>query len=180
MPIYEFYSPDTHRIYSFFSRKLWDGKSIPRCPEGDSLRMERAVSRFAVNTGREEESEEGGPDPDDPRMEAAMAEMEREMSMMDEENPDPRQMGQLMRKMADMTGEKVPPVMEEMIRRMEAGEDPEKLEEEYGDLPELEEFGAGDGEEAGGKGTLLKKLRRSRSNPDRDPQLYEMRDYLPE
>ena len=37
----------------------------------------------------------------------------------------------MMRKMSSLTGEKIPETMEEMIRRMEAGEDPEKLEEEY-------------------------------------------------
>ena len=57
-------------------------------------------------------------------MESFMAEMEREMSGMDENNPDPRQMGRLMRKMTDVMGDKAPPEMREMIRRLEAGEDP--------------------------------------------------------
>ena len=33
MPIYEFYSPDTNRIYSFFARSLAQGRLTPRCPD---------------------------------------------------------------------------------------------------------------------------------------------------
>jgi hypothetical protein len=66
-------------------------------------------------------------------MEGAIAEMEREFGGMDSENPDPRQMARMMRKMTSVIGEKVPGAMEEMLSRMEAGEDLEKLEEEYGD-----------------------------------------------
>jgi hypothetical protein len=101
------------------------------------------------------------------------------MAGMDEENPDPRKMGQLMRRMAELTGEKLPDVMEEMVGRLEAGEDPDKLEEEYGDLPELEDFGAGEGEDSAESAAERRKamLRRLRG-PEKDPQLYELRDYL--
>jgi hypothetical protein len=146
MPIYEFYSPETNKVYSFFARSSIGQEVTPRCPDGAAHSMKRVMSGFAV-IGRAKESsgEDGDVDLDDPRMEAAMAEMERELAGMDEENPDPRKMGHLMRRMAELTGEKLPDVMEEMVGRLEAGEDPDKLEEEYGDLPELEDFGAGDG-----------------------------------
>ena len=48
---------------------------------------------------------------------------------MDEANPDPRQLARMMQKMSDLTGEKMPAPMLEMMARMEKGEDPEKLEE---------------------------------------------------
>ena len=137
------------------------------------------MSGFAVIGRAKESSEACGDDLDDPRMEAAMAELEREMSGMDEENPDPRQMGNLMRRMAEITGEKMPDVMEEMVGRLEAGENPEKLEEEYGDMSELDDFGSGDG--ADGDDALLsrkKALWRKMRGPRRDPELYEMKDYL--
>jgi hypothetical protein len=94
---------------------------------------------------------------------------------MNEENPDPRQLGRLMRKMTEAAGQKMPEAMEQMIQRLERGEDPEKLEEEFGDSLENlgEEFGEGAaGEEKAGP----LKLRRRR--PQRDPALYEMKDYL--
>lgn len=178
MPIYEFYSQKTNKLYSFFARSAIGQDTIPKCPDNPAYPMKRAMSGFAVIGKAKDPSEEpAGDNPDDPRLEAAMAEMEREMAGMDEENPDPRKMGQLMRRMSELTGEKMPDVMEEMIGRLESGEDPEKLEEEYGDLPELENFGEGeaDGETASEKRKAL--LRRMRG-PVRDPELYELKDYL--
>jgi hypothetical protein len=80
--------------------------------------------------------------------------------------------------MAELTGERMPDVMEEMIGRLEAGEDPDKLEEEYGDLPELEEFGEGGEAGEGDAGERRKALLRRLRGPVRDPQLYELRDYI--
>jgi hypothetical protein len=183
MPIYEFYCPDNHKIYSFFARSLRFANCTPRCPDGSKFRMERMVSSFAV-IGRAKEKPDlpGGPDIDDPRMEAAMAEMEREMGGMDTENPDPRQLARMMRKMSALTGDAVPPQMEEMMRRMEAGEDPEKLEEEFGDaMDELDPAGGALGETAeGAAGGLRARLRGLRRRPVRDPALYEMSEFVKE
>src|SRR6187551_2078465 len=131
MPIYEFYCPDNHRIYSFYARSLAYADRTPRCPDNPKLRMERMISNFAI-TGRAKEKPDlpAGADADDPRMEAMMAEMEREFGGMDTENPDPKMLARMMRKMTALSGEKVPGEVDEMIRRMEAGEDPEKLDEE--------------------------------------------------
>lgn len=180
MPIYEYYSTDTHKIYSFYARRLIGGGVVPRCPDGEGKRMERLVSQFAV-TGRAKEKTdnpggEGMPDLD-PRQEVEMMRLAGEMSGMDEENPDPRQIGHLMRRMMDITGEKMPEPMLEMLARMEKGEDPEKLEEEYGDVlgdESMEDFGMGKGEgEKGEVGALRRRL-----PPRRDPVLYEMAEYL--
>jgi hypothetical protein len=177
MPIYEYYSPDTHKIYSFYARSSADKDTVPRCPDDPLAGMQKVMSGFAVTGRAKEGGDPGDDDLDDPRMEAAMAEMEREMAGMDEENPDPRQMGRLMRKMADMTGERMPAVMEEMVGRLEAGEDPDKIEEEYGDIPELEDFGNGLNMEGDGwDGPANSMLRRLRG-PVRDTQLYELRDF---
>ncbi len=171
MPIYEFYSPDTNKVYSFFARSLSQGKAVPRCPDKPGARMERMISRFAV-TGCAPEKKGDSPDPSNPRMERVMAEMEREMSGMDENNPDPRALGRMMRKMTEATGQQMPKEMEQMIRRLESGEDPEKLEEEFGDAFEnmdLPDAPAGDD-----PGTQTRRPRR----PVRDPALYEMADFI--
>lgn len=171
MPIYEFYSPDTNKVYSFFARSLSQGKTVPRCPDKPGAKMERMISRFAV-TGRASEKKNDAPDCADPRMEHVMAEMEREMSGMDEGNPDPRALGRMMRKMTEATGQQMPKEMEQMIRRLESGEDPEKLEEEFGDAFEnmdLPDEPAGDVPGA--------QPRRPRQ-PVRDPALYEMADFI--
>ena len=176
MPIYEFYSPDTHRIYSFFARSLSQGRKKPRCPDDPKARMERLVSRFAV-TGRAKEKADtpGEMDAPDPRMERVMAEMEREISSLSDDNPDPRQLGRLMRKMTEATGQKMPEEMEQMITRLEKGEDPEKLESEFGDTLENMEGVFAEGAEEGGKAGILRFPRKA---PHRDPRLYEMSDYL--
>ena len=178
MPIYEFYSPDTHKIYSFFARSLAYAEKIPRCPDKPEARMERVLSRFAV-TGRAKEKSEtpGGGDDLDPRMERVMAEMERDMAGLDENNPDPRALGHMMRKMTEATGQKMPAEMEQMIRRLEAGEDPEKLEEEFGEAFDTMDFpGEGDGGEGGDAPGAATRARRKKA--ERDPTLHEFADFV--
>jgi hypothetical protein len=177
MPIYEFYSPDTNKVYQFLARSLAYGDSTPRCPDGDSLRMERRVSRFAI-IGKAKEQTDGDPfaGMDESKMEAFMADMEREMGGMDDNNPDPRQLGRLMRKMTDLMGERAPDALQEVVRRLEAGEDPEKLEEQFGGAEGL------DGEEGTAADalweTMKKRIKSLRDQPVRDPKLYEMADYV--
>ncbi|MEM7384738.1 MAG: cytochrome C, partial [Verrucomicrobiota bacterium] len=168
MPIYEFYCPDNNKLYSFLARSLSYRDRVPRCPDGDSLKMEKRVSRFAI-TGKVKEEDEDDPfaDIDESKMEAAMAELEKDMGGMDEENPDPRQMGRLMRKMCDLTGKEMPGPMEEMIGRMEAGEDPEALEEEYGDAMDDD-----------GMDFFKKAGKRFKRGPVRDPKIYDMAEYV--
>jgi hypothetical protein len=170
MPIYEFYSPDTNRIYSFFARSLAQGRLTPRCPDNPQARMERMISRFAV-TGRAKEKSDSPAEADslDPRMERVMAEMESEMSSMSEDNPDPRQLGRLMRKMTEATGQKMPEAMEQMIQRLERGED-RKLEKIRRFARKPRRVWRSAAGEAG------PKLRRRR--PTRDPALRETSDFL--
>ena len=60
-----------------------------------------------------------------------------EADAIDEDNP--RQAANLMRKLSEATGMKLGPGMEEALHRLEKGEDPEKIEEDMGDLLEGEE-----------------------------------------
>jgi hypothetical protein len=177
MPIYEFYSPDSHRIYSFLAKRFLKEGEVPLCPDEPKNRMEKMVSAFAF-TGRakevvkkEGESEVGM----DPRMEQEMMKMADEFSKMDEKNPDPRVMGRMMRRMMEASGQKLPAEMGEMLQRLEKGENPDKLEEEYGDVMEKMEGVEGVGEK---KEDWNMRLRR-RMPPRRDPKLYEWEDYLP-
>src|SRR5437899_32114 len=98
MPIYEFYSPKTRKIYSFLARSLAYSASTPRCPDDPRAPMEKMISSFAM-IGRAKENPAGSsgePEIDDSRMERAMTAMEREFSGMDESNPDPRQLARMM------------------------------------------------------------------------------------
>jgi hypothetical protein len=173
MPIYEFYCPDNHTVYQFLARSLAYGNRTPRCPANAAYRMEKRISKFAFLRGAKEPTE-GDPfaGMDETKMEAMMADLERDMAGMDESNPDPRQLGHVMRKMTDALGDKAPPEMREMIRRLEAGEDPEKLESEFGDL------GGDEGEGGDFLSQTVKKLKAGFRTPKRDAKLYEMSEWV--
>jgi hypothetical protein len=173
MPIYEFYCPDNHRVYQFLARSPAHCGRVPRCPDNPAFRMQKQVSRFAI-LGRAREND--GQDPfaglDEAQMEALMAGMEDEMGGLDDDNPDPRQLGHCMRRLTDAMGDKAPPLLREMVRRLEAGEDPDRLESEFG--------GLGDGDDDPLLFAEMRRLARSARAPERDPRLYDIADWLPE
>jgi len=142
--------------------------------------MEKVVSAFAF-TGKAKEvvKKEGESGAEmDPRMEREMMKMADEFSKMDEKNPDPRVMGRMMRRMMEASGQKLPGEMGEMLQRLEKGENPDKLEEEYGDV--MEKMDGMDGMDGlgGEKGEDWKMRLRRRVPPRRDPKLYEWEDYV--
>ena len=178
MPIYEFYCPDNNKIYSFFTQRLNRQDRVPRCPDDPGYRMVKLVSRVSIAARKSDRDDAGaGDDIDDARIEAAMGQMEREIAGMDENNPDPRKMGRFMREMAQLTGERPDAATQAMIERLEAGEDPEKLEEEMGDAlddGEGEDGGAIETETTGAVGGRRKHQGRA----VRDEVLYDLEEYL--
>ena len=112
----------------------------------------------------------------DPRQaDQVMRELESTVNRMDEHNPDPRQMGALMRKMCDMTGEKMDGAMEEVVRKLEEGTDPQEIEERMGDLMDGSSEEQLDNPENDGRNTIPRPRRLVR-----DPELYDLEDFLPE
>jgi putative FmdB family regulatory protein len=146
MPIYEYLCRSCNRIYSFHSFRS-DPDKQPTCPRCGGGGLERVPSSFGVGASRKSAGGDSGGDDDldDPRLEREMMRFASELEGMDEN--DPRAMASAVRRMADIAGEPITPAMEEMIRRLEAGEDPEKVEEELGEALEEEM-----GEEGGGGG----------------------------
>jgi putative FmdB family regulatory protein len=133
MPIYEFYCADCHTIYSFLSRSI-NTRKRPRCPQCGRERLERRVSPFAISSGaKETEDDPALPGMDDDRMERAMAGLADEIERTGDED-DPRALAGLMHKFFDATGLPMGDGMQEALRRLQAGEDPESIEEEMGDL----------------------------------------------
>jgi putative FmdB family regulatory protein len=136
MPIYEFYCQDCNTIFNFFSKTVNTSKR-PKCPQCKNKTLSRQMSAFAI-TGRA--TEDGDLDDlpfDESKMEQAMNMLAGEADQINED--DPRQAANLMRKLSDMTGMKLGDSMEEALSRMEKGEDPDKIEQEMGDLLENED-----------------------------------------
>ncbi len=133
MPIYEFYCANCHTVYSFFSRKV-NTTSKPSCPGCSRPKLERCVSRFAFSRKLSDDREPGKdlPGPGDAKMEQAMESLMRESEGLDEN--DPRQLARMMRKLHQTAGMPMDGKTDEAIRRMEAGESPDKIEEEMGDI----------------------------------------------
>ena len=161
MPVYEFLCASCNKIFSFHSFKVATEK-VPECPKCSNPDLQRVPSSFGVATAPKTgagQGEDAGAGLDDPRMEQEMMRFASELEGMDEN--DPRAMAAAVRKMTEIAGEPVTPAMEEMIRRLEAGEDPEKVEEELGDALEEEMGDEGGGGFAG-------------AAPTRDGGLYPM------
>lgn len=186
MPIYEYYCPDNHTIYQFYAKTLAQGERIPKCPDNPAYRMQKMVSNFAIHTGAKKSEEPGAgemPGGDDPgeeaKMEAAMSEMEKEFSSVDEN--DPRAMARMMRRMAELTGEKIDGEMEEVVRKLEEGADPDSLEEQFGAEGEggggmddpLGESGGMPGAEKPETKEGKFRFRVKRKAARRDPNLYD-------
>ena len=164
MPIYEFYCPDCHTLFNFLSRTIETDKR-PDCPKCARPRLERRASTFAVTSGRAESAAADPPAGIDPgRMERAMAGMAREAEGLADD--DPKAVAGLMRRFYEGSGAAMGAGMSEALRRLEAGEDPETIEAEMGDVLEAEDPFAG-------RGPSPRRLRPS-GRPRTDPELYEL------
>ena len=141
MPIYEFACPKCRRIFSFLSKRMNPGR-LPVCPKCGNKKMSKQVSRFAMSKGLKEPAAKTETDMATSRRcristtrasTRAMMEMERDMEHLDENNP--QHMAHMMRKMKDlMPPGTMPKELDIAIKRLEAGEDPEKIEADMGDV----------------------------------------------
>jgi len=131
MPIYEFYCDTCNVVFNFFSSRINTEKK-PDCPRCGKKQLTRRISTFAT-IGK---AKEDGDDPlaglDETKMERAFESFMREAEHVNEN--DPKQMASLMRKFTSKTGINLGGSMEEALSRMEAGEDPDQVEKEMGDL----------------------------------------------
>ena len=164
MPIYEFLCQDCNTIFNFFSSRI-NTEKRPACPKCGRKELNRQVSAFAVIGKAKEPSGEDDllAGMDESKMESALEGLMREAEGMNED--DPRQMAQLMRKFSDKTGIRLGGPMEEAISRMEAGEDPDAIEKEMGDLLDADDAFSFEG---------MKKKLRSAKQPVHDETLYQL------
>ena len=118
MPIYEYRCADCHRRVSIFFRSFSEIEAEPRCPRCGGTNLARLISRVALVRSEERHLD----DLTDP-------------SMLDDlDENDPRSIARWMRKMGDAAGEEMPAEFDEVLDRLESGQDPEEIE---ADMPEL-------------------------------------------
>jgi hypothetical protein len=137
----------------------------PKCPICKTKTLSRQMSAFAFTGKAKEDGDMDDLPFDEGKMEKAMNMLAGEAENINED--DPRQAANLMRKLTDMTGMELGPGMQEALKRMEAGEDPDAIEAEMGDLLEDEEPFLMPEKKGGKKGT-------KRAAPRRDETLYDL------
>ncbi len=117
VPIYEYRCQDCGRKLSVFWRSRADVKT-PTCQRCGSDNLVKLVSR--VRLVRSEESR--------------LQDLSDEAMLADLDENDPKSLGRMMRRMSQEVGEDLGPEFEEVVGRLEAGEDPESIEQS---MPEL-------------------------------------------
>ena len=162
MPIYEFYCAGCHTIFNFLSKRI-NTETCPKCPKCKKRKLDRQVSMFSAVSGADDKGELDDMPFDESKMEGALTQLASEAEGIDEN--DPKAAANLMRKFSSMTGVEFGGSMEEALSRLEAGEDPEQIEKELGDLMESD----GDAFIVSQKGG-----RKKARPPARDETLYEM------
>ena len=142
MPIYEFYCKDCHTLYNFFSNTI-NTESAPACPRCELPALERRPARFAMLKRRGQDEPDPRGDLDEERLAGVMDSMMGELGNL-EESDDPRQMAALFRRFGKASGLEFGDRMEELMSRLEAGEDPDgledEMEEDFDEDSALEEF----------------------------------------
>jgi putative FmdB family regulatory protein len=116
MPLYEYRCRNCHRRVTLL--RSFSDDSEPRCPECQSEDLVRLISRVAVL--RSEES----------RLES----LADPSGLADLNENDPRSVARWMRKMSEETGENMGPEFDEMVGRLESGENPEDIKRSMGEL----------------------------------------------
>lgn len=160
MPIYEYACPQCRTIFNFLSKRI-NPKRQPHCPKCGRSELVKEISSFAAISGAKTEANADTAEDNERQIMRVMGELERDVSRFDENNP--RHIAHLMRKIQRILPENaIPAKIETVAKRLESGEEPEKIEEDMEELfSELQHPGAGGSPE-------------SEENFARDPELYDL------
>jgi putative FmdB family regulatory protein len=122
MPTYEYRCNACGRKVALFYKTYAEyDEATHLCPRCGSTNLTRLISRVAISRSPLSRLFSGGDDVDD--------------SVLDDlDDTDPRTMGRMLREMSSEVGEDMGPEFEEVVGRLERGENPEDIE---ADLPDL-------------------------------------------
>jgi putative FmdB family regulatory protein len=132
MPSYDYRCNDCKRrsVLKYKTYAEYD-KAVPACPHCQSTNLTRLISRVGI--AKSESSR--------------FSSMEDESAMDDLADADPATLGRYMRRMSSEVGEDLGDEFNEVVDRLERGEDPESIEASMPDPDGMAgsgDFGAGD------------------------------------
>jgi putative FmdB family regulatory protein len=125
MPTYEYRCLDCRKRASLYQRYEDYGRVPVACPHCGGSRLERRIGRLRV--ARSEDS----------RLDS----LTDPSGWGDVDENDPRSVARMMRRMGSEMGEDMPAEFDEVVNRLESGENPEDIEK---DIPDLGGGDAGD------------------------------------
>lgn len=127
MPTYDYRCLDCQKRFEIYMTYAEYGEKPVRCPACESEQVRRRIGRIRL----------------------AKSEDSRLENMVDPANlsgieDDPKALGKLMRQMSSEMGEDADPEFDEVVSRLEKGQDPEQIEREMpelaDDLPGTDDF----------------------------------------
>ena len=118
MPRYDYRCQSCRKRSVIFQTYAEYGRKNVKCPHCGSAELQRLIGR--VRVARSEE--------------ARLDELSDPSDWGDVDENDPRSMARMMRKMGRELGEDMPGEFNEVVDRLEAGEDPDDIEESMPDL----------------------------------------------
>lgn len=127
MPTYEYRCLDCHRRFDvFLTYSEYESKTV-HCTQCHSSRVQRKIGK--VRVARSMES----------RINSAA-----DSGSLEDMEKDPRALGKMMRELSAETGEDMGDTFNEVVSRLESGQDPESIEREIPELGADAEGGMGD------------------------------------
>jgi len=120
MPGYEFYCDKCHKSFTFRISYKDYGKAAIQCPYCGSTDVSRRIGKIRI--GRSESS----------RLNAWGEWIDPNKTNGIED--DPQAMGDMMRKMSTETGEDLGPEFDEVVDRLESGQNPDEIERGLSDM----------------------------------------------
>jgi len=117
MPTYEYRCKACQARFERFLTYAEYDRAAVTCPKCGSVQVARRIGRVRIAKSEDRRIE----DMVDPSQLAGIED-------------DPKALGQLMRKMGDEMGEDAGPEFDEVVSRLEKGEDPEQIERDMPDL----------------------------------------------
>lgn len=169
MPLYEFYCEPCYTIFTFRSQRV-DTVTLPPCPICGK-KLAREVSSFAHIVKGETAAAPKEAGETASRMDEVIAKMGDRLQSLNDDDADPCEAVKVMREMASAGGMKFNKEVQEAMARIEAGEDPEKIDEEFSEVFDTENpFADGDDEADARSLDWWRRLH----GPRRDPKWHDL------